>query len=389
MSGITQSEIGHIRMFLADNQKEMFSLLEKMVLIQTGSENKQGLDRLARLIGDWLTELGMDIVIHSQENLGDNLLASTNKAGEKNNILLIGHMDTVFPEYTDFNWYREDGEKAYGPGVADMKGGLVVGMFALAALAELGRLKELPLRFIFNSDEEIDSPGSRSLIMSEARKATLAFVLECGGPTGQVVTGRKGRLAFDIHIKGRAGHAAFAGVDKASAILELAHQVIALEEINDLNSGVTVNVGVMQGGIGLNSVPEHASASVDVRFTETEAVARFESELDKRINRTFIDGTSANINVTSRRPPMVQSPGNLELYQMVFKQADRIGKTLDHEFRSGGSDANLAALEGCPVIDGLGPIGGLDHSDKEYIIKSSLLDRALLLCLCLLECRPD
>ena len=176
-------------------------------------------------------------------------------------------MDTVFPEDTDFNWYKEDRANSYGPGVADMKGGLVAGIFALKALIARGLLENIPVTFIFNSDEESGSGSSREIIRQEARNSAFAFVLECGGLNGEIATGRKGNLSIKLTVKGRAGHAAFAGPDKGSAILELARKTIEFESLNEPEKGISVNVGIFEGGIGSNTVAENAVANVDFRFT--------------------------------------------------------------------------------------------------------------------------
>ena len=148
----------------------------------------------------------------------------------KKQVLLVGHMDTVFPKETDFNWYKEDKENSYGPGVVDMKGGLVVGIYALMALDKLGLLQQIPLTFVFNSDEEIGSRSSVDLIQKEANSSAFAFVLEAGGLENEIVTGRKGNLTIELHIEGEAGHAAFATKNKPSAILEMAHKIIEFED---------------------------------------------------------------------------------------------------------------------------------------------------------------
>jgi len=372
--------------WLAGREAEMLALLREMVLIQSGSRNKPGVDRVGRLIAATLGNLGLDLVTVPQEDLGDVLIASTPAAGDRDNLLLIGHMDTVFPAETDFNWYREDETRAFGPGVADMKGGLVAGIYALKALEARGELAGLPLRFIFNPDEEIGSPVSGPIIAAEARRSIAALVLECGSLTGGVVTGRKGRLGLDLRARGLAGHAAFAGPDKASAILELAHKIIGLEALNGLAPGLTVNVGVVQGGIGPNTVAEAARAAVDVRFARRAEAELFRAEMERIVAARQVPGTAVEVEVVSHRPPMEQSAGNRALYEVVADQARSLGLPVEEEFRPGGSDANIVAAEGRPAVDGLGPLGDQDHSDREYIIKSSLVERAQLLALSIREC---
>jgi glutamate carboxypeptidase len=375
-----------ITSFLNAHEPEMFALLEKMVLIQSGSHNKKGVDRVARLIQSTFQSNTVSCRTMEQTTFGNNLIVRSlcNKPFEKQ-ILMVGHMDTVFPENTDFNGYRENTTHCYGPGVIDMKGGLVVGIFALKALDSLGLLKKTPITFIFNSDEEIGSPGSGDLIKSEAKKSACAFVLECGGLDGEVVTGRKGNLSVKLDVFGKSGHAAFAGKDKASAILELAHKTIDLESLNDHDKGITVNVGTTQGGLGPNTVPEHAFAHIDFRFVEQKDHKFLRESIAKIAAAQKIPHTRANYEIISARPPMEQTHANRKLFQTVKTVAKRLGIPIREEFRSGVSDANIIAEQGIPVLDGLGPIGAKDHSKDEYMIKASLLQRSILLACSIIE----
>jgi glutamate carboxypeptidase len=365
---------------------EMLAFLKELVLIQSGSHNKPGVDRVCRLIAETTKQLGLELTTTIQKSYGDILIASTPSAGDKDNILLIGHMDTVFPEDTSFNWWREDEKNAYGPGVIDMKGGLVVGIYALKALAALGMLDGIPLRFIFNSEEEVGSPVSGPVIAFEAQRSAMAFVLECGGLDGQIVTGRKGRVGLKIEVRGQAGHAAFAGNGKASAILELAHKIIELEKLNSCIPGLTVNVGQIHGGIGPNSVAESAWAMVDVRFSSRKGEEFFQTKLDEIAGRPSISGTTVRAEVVGSRPPMEQTAENRALFRVVEEQARELGIPVVEEYRMGASDANIVAEEETPVIDGLGPIGDLDHSDREYLVKSSMVQRCQLLALSIMKC---
>ena len=258
-----------MRSFLESKERDMFSLLEDLVLIQSGSHNKKGVDAAARRIATVFQEMGLDAETKVQPVLGNHLLVRTpGHAFDRAQILMVGHMDTVFPADTDFNWYREEETRICGPGVVDMKGGLVVGIFALKALQHAGLLDELPITFLFNSDEEIGSRSSLSLIQNEANRSAFALVLECGGLNGEVVTGRKGNLMVELHVEGQAGHAAFAEGDKASAILEMAHKTIQFESLNDFERGITVNVGKVEGGIGPNTVSDLCTAQIDLRYRD-------------------------------------------------------------------------------------------------------------------------
>jgi len=292
----------------------------------------------------------------------------------------------VYPENTEFNWYKEDNTRCFGPGVIDMKGGLVAGILALKALDNEKLLTKIPVKFFFNSDEEIGSPSSKNYIQKEARNSAFAFVLETGGRNGEIVTGRKGNLSLELKIKGIAGHAAFAGKDKASAIAELAHKIIAFESLNNLDRGISVNVGKVKGGIGPNTVPEHAMARIDFRFTGIADRADLEKRISEITNKKDISKTSSHFAILSSRPPMPASEQNKELFQAVRETAASIGLSISEEFRAGVSDANLIAGENTAVIDGLGPIGAMDHSEDEYMIKESLLQRSALLANAIIEC---
>jgi glutamate carboxypeptidase len=213
----------------------------------------------------------------------------------------------------------------------------------------------------------------------------MAFVLECGGLTGEVVTGRKGRLGIKVEAFGKAGHAAFITDGKASAILALAHRVISLESLNGQFEGLAVNVGRITGGIGANSVAEYAQADVDVRFINETGVSLFEERLAEIINRRELSDTSVQAERVSFRPTMEQTGKNRAIFRVMADQARKLHLPLTEEFRSGGSDANFIAQEKIPVIDGLGPIGGLDHSDREFMVKESLIQRCQLLALSIVE----
>jgi glutamate carboxypeptidase len=376
-----------ISAFLKTHHQEMFSLLEEMVRIQSGTYNKAGVDRVGRLILSVFQPHAVSCRTVGQESFGNHLVVrSLCEEPFDKQILLTGHMDTVFPEDTGFTGYKEDSARAYGPGVIDMKGGLVAGIFALKALDSKTLLKKMPLTFIFNSDEEIGSPGSKALIQQEATKSAFAFVLETGGRNGEIVTGRKGNLSLKLSIKGKAGHAAFAGKEKASAVLELAHKIIAFESLNDPDRGITVNVGKVNGGIGPNTVADHALARIDFRFTKPPDKVTLENSISEITQRNDVPGTGSGFTVLSSRPPMPASAKNKNLFKAVQETAQSLGFSVAEEFRAGVSDANVIAGEDTPVIDGLGPIGAMDHSEDEYMIKASLLQRSSLIACALIDC---
>ena len=382
-----ESYFEEIESYLISKEPDMFMFLKEIVKIQSGSHNKAGIDRTAMAISHAFQGIDVSTETVEQQLQGNNLvIRSSAQPSANKQVLLVGHMDTVFPEDTDFNWYKADNDKSYGPGVVDMKGGLVVGIYALKALAELGLLGQIPITFIFNSDEEIGSRSSVDLIQKEANSSAFAFVLEAGGLENEVVTGRKGNLTIELHIEGKAGHAAFATKDKPSAILEMAHKIIEFESLNDFGRGITINVGKIDGGIGSNTIPEFSNAQVDFRFVDPSDLKKLEEKVSDIANKVVVQGTQCSVDFISGRPPMQQSSGNRRLFQTTADIAKNMGYPVKEQFRFGVSDANFIADLNVPVIDGLGPIGARDHSRDEYMIKESLLKRTILLSCSIIEC---
>lgn len=376
--------LNNLTAYLQDQEKAMHDTLKQLVLIQSGTGNKAGVDRICRAINELLEPLPLERRILPQEQYGDMLKISTDAGGDGRRILLAGHMDTIFPADSPFNGWQEDERFFHGPGVIDMKGGLVVGIFALKALAALGQLKDIPITWLFNSEEEIGSPAARPLFQAEARRAAMAFVLECGGMGGEIATGRKGRRVLKLSAQGQAGHAATVVEGKKSAILDLARVIVELEELNGLVPGVTVNVGRMGGGTVPNSVPEEAWADVDIRFPSIEALARCQSHIDTLMERCRVAEMELSIKVVSDKPVMEATANNKALFAVVAEEARRLKISVAEHFRAGGSDANTIAEAGTPVIDGLGPIGEHDHSDREYVVRESIRQRSALLALSLI-----
>ncbi len=360
---------------------EMTRLLEEVVLINSHTANKAGVDAVGRVFQRELAAIGLEVAKAPQPEHGDLLTASTKAAGDSGNILLCGHMDTVFPVDSDFNWFRSENGKCFGPGVADMKGGLVVALFALKLLNEQGLLADTPLRFLLNSDEETGSPISAPVIKGLADQSAAALVFECGGEGGRVVTGRKGKLGLMLTIKGQAGHAGYPGAVKSSALLELAHKIIALEDLNGLEPGFTLNVGRAQGGTAPNVIADYAEAMIDVRLPDAESEAELTGEIDRLASQAQVRGTKSHIKRITGRPAMPASKANLALFGKLKSAAAELGMELEHEFRGGVSDANFIAAQGAAVLDGLGPVGGNDHSELEYINRQSLAERTALTAL--------
>jgi glutamate carboxypeptidase len=372
--------------FVEKSEKEQFRLLEDLVLQPSFSRFKEGVDAVGQKIAASLRETGMVLEVVRESEVGNQLVfrSPAYRPGLPA-ILLIGHMDTVYPVDSSFNSYRDDGNMVFGPGVVDMKGGLVTAIFAIKALAGCGLLSKIPLTLICNSDEEIGSPASYPLVQTEAERSLLALGFECGGLRGEVVTGRKGKAGYLLAVKGLAGHSAFAGPDKANAIHALAHKIIALERLNDFQRKIIVNVGVIKGGIGPNTVADLALAEIDTRFMEIADAEETAMKIEQIAMECSVPGTRAELHRTPVRLPMLQSAANKELFQLILREADTLGLPCLEEFRSGVSDVNTISETGIPVVDGMGPIGDCDHSDREYMIKDSLPARTKLAALSVLS----
>lgn len=364
---------------LAPMEQEMFRLLRKLVLQPSYSRDKGDVDAVGGLLAKELSCLPVDLETIEEHEVGNHLMFRTPACKRHDrSILLVGHMDTVFPRESGFNWYREDQVNVYGPGVIDMKGGLVAAVFALKALHKLELLEDIPITLVCNSDEEIGSPTSASLLTDLAYRGILGLVFECGGLNGEVVTGRKGKTGYTLDVNGQAGHAAFAGAKKASAILEMAYKIIALEKLNDTGKQLVVNVGTVFGGIGPNTIAESCSVQIDTRYLSNDDGKQCSASITEIADNCHIPGTSGKLTRVSGRYPMEQSPANLELFEKIKVIATALGMQIGHQLRSGVSDANTLASAGLPVLDGLGPVGSCDHSDREFMVRGSLLPRTAL-----------
>lgn len=374
--------VREIRQFIMEREQEMFALLERMVRINSHTPNKAGADAVGAVVREVMESMGFSVRVDRQSEVGDNIIAESpacalaEMADER--IMFCGHMDTVFPNDGSFDCFDRQGENIVGPGVIDMKGGLVTGIYALKALNHVGLLGDMPVAFLFNSDEETGSLHSRDLVMAEAKKACLAFVFECSGLNGELVTGRKGKTTFQLEAKGKAGHSGGYKGDKPSAILELAHATIALEKLNDPDSGISLNVGLVKGGIGPNTVAPAASATAECRYVSAEDGDRIRKAVEQIAASPQIPGTSLEVAVIPGRPPMERGPEIATLFEKIRAAGDDLGITVNEEFRGGVSDANYISFAGTPVLDGMGPSGDLDHSPSEYMIADTLASSALL-----------
>lgn len=356
----------------------ILSDLAALVNVDCGTHNKAGVDRVGEWIAARCAEWSWEVEQLPLTEHGDCWLARLRGNGS-GRVLLMGHLDTVYPDGTAAaRPMRSEGNRILGPGVCDMKGGLLVGLYALRALQEINFRDFEEIVFFFNSDEEIGSPGSRPLYEPIAREMDAALVLESARANGDIVSARKGSGEFFVRVFGKAAHAGVEPEKGANAVVELAHQIIALYRFNGLAPGVTVNPGVINGGTKSNVVPEQAWVHVDARAVDpggAEAVTR----AIKSLSVQKIHGTRLEVSGGFSYPPLHRTPAVRFLVELARDSARELGFEVNDAATGGASDANVLASFYVPVLDGLGPIGGLDHSVDEYIEADSLVPRTSML----------
>ena len=364
--------------FLSSAYLTILADLAPLVNVDCGTHNKAGVDRVGKWIGARCAEWGWEVERLPLVELGDCWLTRLRGNGT-GRILLIGHLDTIYADgIAAARPMRFEGPKISGPGVCDMKGGLLVGMYALRALQTINFSNFEEMAFFFNSDEEVGSPGSRPLYEPIAREMDAALVLESARANGNIVSARKGSGEFFVRVFGKAAHAGVEPEKGANAVVELAHQIIALHGFNGIAPGVTVNPGVIGGGTMSNVVPEEAWVHVDARAVDpagAEAVTRAVNSLSVQ----KILGTRVEVSGGFSYPPLHRTATVSFLVELARDSARELGFEINDAATGGASDANVLASLGLPVLDGLGPIGGLDHSPDEYIEADSLVPRTAML----------
>jgi glutamate carboxypeptidase len=377
MSVTTESEI---TAWLATQQDGMVALLREMVDIDSGSYNKPGIDAVGAAVQRFMAAHDIPVEVVRKQKHGDCLRASVPWDGPQGNaggnVVLMGHRDTVFPdgEVQRRPFTVRDGV-AYGPGVADMKAGLVMNCFVLAAFAKFGG-SPAPLLGLFTGDEEIGSPEGRAVIEAEARRARVVFNSEPGRTSGNVVTGRKGGVFMVCRITGKAAHSGGSFTEGISAIEELARKVQALHAITDLERGITLNVGLVSGGQSVNTVAPWAEAQIDLRYVSApdrdDAMAR----VSAIVERSYVPGTKSELTVRGEFLPLVQTQAAKRLFELYVQSAADTGFATEGEFTGGCADSGFTAGVGAATICAVGPVGGKAHSPDEFMHIDSLVPRA-------------
>lgn len=365
--------------FLETTLSNYLTDLSALVNLDCGTENKAGVDQVGAWIRDRCTAWGWEVQRFPLSDYGDCWLARLRGRGS-GRIMLIGHLDTVYPDGTAASRpMRFAGPKIMGPGVCDMKGGLLVGMYAMRALQTAGFDDFAELVFFFNSEEELGSPVSRTLYTPVVQQMDAALVLEAARMNGDIVSARKGAGVYTVRVNGKAAHAGVEPEKGANAVLEMAHQVIAFQKLNGIAPGVTVNTGVISGGTQHNVVPEYAELEVDVRAIDLAGVAAIRHAIAGLNGQTTVPGTQVQIQGGFSYFPMAKTPATAFLVKLAQEAAQELGFKVKDAATGGASDANMISALDVPVLDGLGPVGGLDHGPDEYIEQVSIVPRTALL----------
>jgi glutamate carboxypeptidase len=365
--------------WLQPRQAAMARLVGRFVRAESPSSDKSAVDRFGRMVAAEWRRRGARVTLLRQRERGDHVRAEWNPPGSrvKGKILVLGHLDTVYGMGTLASMpFRVSRGHAYGPGTFDMKGGLVIALFAVDALAAARRMPQRKIVFLWTSDEEIGSGTSRAAIEREARRSDAVLVLEpASGPRGMVKTGRKGVGEIELIATGRAAHAGLNPEDGVNAIEEIALQIARIARWNQPRRGITVSAGVIEGGTRTNVIPESARVVVDAR-AESQADMR-ELERKFRALRPILRGAKLQIRGGFNRPPMERQV-SASLYAKARALAKEIALTLDEAYVGGGSDGNFTAALGVPTLDGLGAVGEGAHSSREKILIHALPERAAL-----------
>src|SRR3954453_21677978 len=367
--------------------------LRHLVDIDCGSYTPGGVGEVGQWVSAFLAGLGAEVETRPDpaRRLGATVVATFHGQADGPRVLLIGHMDTVFdPGTAAERPFRIDDGIAYGPGVTDMKSGLLAGLYALKAIiTERGGLPFERLVFIANPDEEIGSPSSTPHIDAIARSMDVALVLECARANGDIVSARKGILDLRLTVHGRAAHAGVEPEKGRSAILEAARIVDELHALNGRWDGVTVNVGVISGGTRPNVVAERCSLEVDIRAVTRDALETAEAEIRRIAKATVVPDVTVDFAPMARWWPMEKLERSGRLVDHARSVAAVLGFDVADTSTGGASDANTTAGLGIPSLDGLGPIGGNDHAPAEYLDLDSVVPRTALLAGLLLTIAAD
>ena len=375
-----------IMAWLAEQKPAMIDLLREVVNIDSGSYDKAGVDAVGARFERFFAEHGLLTTREPIEGYGDAIhVRIDDKPTNEKPVLLMGHRDTVFSKGEAARRpFRIENGRAYGPGVCDMKAGLVMNAFVLAAFKKFGGAGA-PVIGLITSDEEIGSPACRPIIENVARGARAVLNSEPGRPSGNIVTGRKGGVFMRMTIEGRPAHSGGNFERGISAIGELAHKIVAIHKLTDLKKGITLNVGIVRGGEAINMVAPFAEGEIDLRYVEPPQRAEAMTALERIVAESTIPGTIAKLEIKGEFLPLNPTPASEELFAHYQASAREVGLKVEGEFAGGCADSGFTAAVGCPSICAVGPVGGAAHTPEEYLEVESFVPRAQAMALTILH----
>ncbi len=373
--------------FIQDRAPEQLQFLIEMAHQNSYSHNKAGTDRVAEMI---LERIGGLFPVHrvvEQEAVGDLHLLSTVPEGKS--IYLLGHMDTVFPPDHPFKECWVEGDKLHGPGTGDMKAGLATIVYSVLALDEVGMLARVPLTVILGGDEEIGAVTSRPVYEEERKKALACLVVEGAGVDREIVVSRNGKIGARMDCRGQDRHVGAVDLQKASAVLELAHKTIGLEGLNAALPGVRVNVGKVAGGLGPATIPAEAHALIDIRWEDQAVRDELVERIRQVVGREDLPGCRSELTIMNERSAWPWTEGTQALADLIKRVGAELGRPMEQEHRLGTSDSNFFGCAGVPTVDGLGPICKGYHTPQEFVYISSIAEQTSLLANTLLAMTED
>ena len=370
---------------------EMMALTERLVNIDSGSYDKEGVDEVGRVLVAWLEARGIACEWIPLAERGDAIRAVVNADAPGKEILLMGHRDTVFAKgEVAQRPFSTAGDRAHGPGVCDMKAGLVQNAFILAAFQELGGAPG-PVAALFTGDEEIATTASRPIIEAEAQRARAVFNAEPGRVSGNVVTGRRGGVFFRCEVFGKAAHSGNSFHAGRSAIAEIADKIGRWFAMNERfgDRNMTINVGLVAGGQSVNSVAPHASCEIDLRYLTPQDRDVLVGAVEEIATTCGIDGTRGEITIRGEYLPVSPTPEGDALFRHYKQAANDLGIELDGEFTLSCANSGFTAAQGVPTICAIGPVGGKAHGPEEYLEVDTVVPRAQAVALAVARLGPE
>ena len=357
----------------------MLKFIEKLVNIDSGSTNKAGIDKIGKILVEEYKQMDFTIEMKENSHFGNNIIIK-HKEAVKPDILLIAHMDTVFPIGTAAERpFTIKNGLAFGPGVADMKASQVTLLYAMKYLYEKNDAALKNVIIILNGDEEIGSPTSREFIEEISKTVTYALVMEPARKDGSIVSSRRGGGRYTLNVHGRSAHSGVAPEEGRSAIEELAYKTIKLNHLTNHEQGISVSVGIVEGGDAVNMIPDSAIGYVDVRIESDEQSLEIAKQIENICSIPDVPGTTIDLEGGITRPPMELDEKNQKLLEIIREVGSSFGLKVTDSHTGGGSDASFPSHLGVATMDGVGPIGGKLHNEGEYLEIDSLTERCFLL----------